>query len=102
MEPFRCFLCSGLASRRVLRCQLFNIVSPFAKPAHGKQRLALSAAPFAPQVHIQHSHGAFTSPALRSAWMSFPSFLNFSHVPRATIREMTQPRDPSRKPRRRT
>jgi len=53
MEPFRRFLCSGLAPRRVLRCQQFNIVPPFAKPAHGKQRLALPAAPFALQVHIQ-------------------------------------------------
>src|SRR5215472_2529846 len=71
---------------------------PLAQATQRQQRLALATAPFALQVDVQNSHERFTREVCRSAPMSFPSFLNFSHTARAAIREMSQPREPSRKP----
>src|SRR5204863_2576357 len=69
-----------------------------AKSPYGQQCLTLPAAPFPLEVHIQDPHDECV-PACRPDSTSSPSFLNFNHVLRAAIREMTHPREPSRNPR---
>src|SRR6267142_3839283 len=66
----------------ILCCQQSGVVSTVAKSSQGKQRLALPAAPFALQVHIQHFHSCARFPALLT---SCPSFLYFSRTERAAI-----------------
>src|SRR6266849_1974222 len=88
----------ALCKRRILRRQQFDFVSAFAQSNDRQQCLALTAAPFPLKVHVEHSHRELDPPVFRPALISSPSFLNFNHVLRAAILEMTQPREPSRKP----
>src|SRR5256884_4064783 len=93
-------ICSRDWSSDVCSSDLLQL--PLAEAAQGVQRLALAAAPFALQVDIEDSHGASIVRPCRSVSMRSPSFLNFSHTPLAAIREMSQPREPSRTPPRST
>src|SRR5229473_2427257 len=75
-----------IRKRRIPRRQQFDVMSALAQSTHRQQCLALATAPFPLQIHVKHSHGVRAPLARRSASTSFPSFLNFSHVPRAAIR----------------
>jgi hypothetical protein len=82
----------AMPKRRISRRQQLNLMSALVQPTQRQPRLALPAPPFALQIYIQHPHGVFVPAARSSASTSFPSFLNFSQVPRAAIREISQPR----------
>ena len=82
----------AIRERRIPGRQQLDLMPAFAQSTERQQRLALPAAPFPLQVSIEPPHGVRTRRARRSVSTSFPSFLNFSHVPRAAIREMSHPR----------
>jgi hypothetical protein len=91
VQWYACGLGSA-SERRITHTEQLRVMPKSAEPPDGQQCLALSATPFPLQIHVEHPHGVRTPLARRSASTSFPSFLNFSHVPRAAIRAMSHPR----------